>query len=439
VFQTLYRKRRLVMEDQLLRAKETGDTRLSNPHAYDLRKRYHKVYYHFKPDYWFWILVILGRKFLIAVTSLLFVRNPAFQLSVALLVMFVSYALQVRFSPYMSMSEHNDVLRGHVRKAEEDPMSVHAALAQTIAGVMARGRKRTAQRTSWANPRGAARATANFFFNYNTVESVLLFCAVLVNLAGVMFESGQLDSEHYESQRDFLTVATLLIIFFSIAYFLLVFFSELWETCKPKKMVDAKTAKKSASGGGMSPVMEPTSADPEASTGTQMNPMFLSGGSAAGGGDSRARALADIIAGTVPDPASWELVKNAYKELETETKQLKRSLQTVESNGRAARPTTSAGAAASALRPTSRAAKKTFGQVRAGAAKPRGRKGSSGSSRRLTGGGSPRRRSSSELADLTSADPSLPPGWVEAYDETYERQYWVNTNTRESSWTKPTA
>ena len=45
----------------------------------------------------------------------------------------------------------------------------------------------------------------------------------------------------------------------------------------------------------------------------------------------------------------------------------------------------------------------------------------------------------SELAELAPTESSsLPPGWVEAFDETYQRQYWVNTTTRESSWTLPT-
>ena len=53
------------------------------------------MYYHFRPDYWFWIIIILGRKLLIAVTALMFNKNPAFQMAIALLVLFICYALQV--------------------------------------------------------------------------------------------------------------------------------------------------------------------------------------------------------------------------------------------------------------------------------------------------------------------------------------------------------
>ena len=98
VLQKLYKNRHLVMEDQLLRAKGIGRDRLTNPRAYDFRKRYHKLYYHFRPDRWFWIEVILARKFFIAFTALMFNKNPAFQLSVALLVMFASCACQAACS-----------------------------------------------------------------------------------------------------------------------------------------------------------------------------------------------------------------------------------------------------------------------------------------------------------------------------------------------------
>lgn len=95
----LYRNRMAMREDQLLRAHGTGTSRLGNPRAYDVRKRYHKLYYQFKPAYFWYTLAIVGRKFLIAFTALMFRKNPSFQLAVALLVVFASYVLQVRCAP----------------------------------------------------------------------------------------------------------------------------------------------------------------------------------------------------------------------------------------------------------------------------------------------------------------------------------------------------
>jgi hypothetical protein len=60
------------------------------------RKRYSRVYYQFKPRYWYWMLVILSRKFCIATIKLMFVRNPFFQLCALMFVLFIAYTAQVR-------------------------------------------------------------------------------------------------------------------------------------------------------------------------------------------------------------------------------------------------------------------------------------------------------------------------------------------------------
>ena len=77
----VFRYRLRIMEDQVLVTKDTGDTRASNPHCYDFRKKYQKLYYQFRPDCYFWVLVVLGRKFGIAFTGLMFRKNPGFQVS----------------------------------------------------------------------------------------------------------------------------------------------------------------------------------------------------------------------------------------------------------------------------------------------------------------------------------------------------------------------
>ena len=46
----------------------------------------------------------------------------------------------------------------------------------------------------------------------NTVETVLLGCTVLVNLAGVMCESNRFRSEHFNDQRDGVTIFIMMVI-----------------------------------------------------------------------------------------------------------------------------------------------------------------------------------------------------------------------------------
>jgi hypothetical protein len=47
----LWKNRENIILDQYLRAKNTGDDRLSNPYSYDLRKSFSRLYYQFKPDF----------------------------------------------------------------------------------------------------------------------------------------------------------------------------------------------------------------------------------------------------------------------------------------------------------------------------------------------------------------------------------------------------
>lgn len=39
-------------EDQILRCHNLGDTKATNPHALSMRNRFHKLYYHYKPQFW---------------------------------------------------------------------------------------------------------------------------------------------------------------------------------------------------------------------------------------------------------------------------------------------------------------------------------------------------------------------------------------------------
>lgn len=61
------------------------------------------MYFHFKPDCYYWILLILSRKLVIAMTSLMFNRNPAFQMAMCLLTLFIAYAAQVCTCVCLSM------------------------------------------------------------------------------------------------------------------------------------------------------------------------------------------------------------------------------------------------------------------------------------------------------------------------------------------------
>jgi len=384
----LYRNRMLVMEDQLLRAKGTGGTRLENPNAYDMRKRFHKIYYHFKPDNWYWVLVIIARKLGIATTALMFNKTPAFQLSMALLVMFAAYAAQVRYSPYMSPSEYSEVLRLH-ELAAKDASSPHSALAKTLAHIQDRGRKQT-KKFSWnAGAGAAAQAAANFFWSYNTVEAVLLACAVLVNLAGVMFESGRFDTDYYSTQQDAITMVTMFIIGSSLVYFATVFLSEIYTTVKKPAAKESKDGdkKKSARASvfGLNPgELNLGAGSPDGGSDKDavvssggVNPLFLTKQAGASADDLMKR-------GDLPNAHTWETIRSRYQEMQTELTELKKKNQMLEAGG--AVPS----GAADADKPKSTPNRIQFGPRRAGAAAAgSGRSLGRGASRRNLAGQKP--------------------------------------------------
>lgn len=136
-----------------------------------------------------------------------------------LLVLFLAYAAQVRFRPYMSPEEREEVVREHSFKAQHD--SLHARLAVMVKAAEAHGKKST-HRAVPVGPKRSGAITAaavwGYLFNYNTVEMVLLFCCCLVALCGIMFESGQLSDSAFSSQRAAVAAFVIVVIVASIVY-----------------------------------------------------------------------------------------------------------------------------------------------------------------------------------------------------------------------------
>ena len=83
-----------------------------------------------------------------------------------------------------------------------------------------------------------------YFFDYNTVESVLLGCAVIVCLSGVMFENERFtDRTDVAWEKEIMTWGVFGVIFGSILYYIIVFISEVFGYT-PKCIVRMCTNKK---------------------------------------------------------------------------------------------------------------------------------------------------------------------------------------------------
>lgn len=324
----LYNNRELVMQDQLLRAKRVGDDKMSNPQGYEFRRRWSRAYYQFRPDMCMWVLAIILRKFCIAIASLIFNTNQNFQMAAMLLVLFVAYAAQVRFLPYMGPATFDAVLKDHEEQACMGD-ATHLKLAATLAGIETKGRKRTRGNTfntmKSMDGKALASAFAAFLFDYNTVEAVLIASALLVALAGVMFGAidGSPSSAFYRDSRDGVMASVLILISFSIVYWLTVVVVEISmivhersDTAKAvaasRKQAAAGKGKKKTSRGQDNDEEEETLRD-DFDTGVienANNPLFLQVKTSGGSTELDATAVRSML--VVPSESVWHVLRSTY-------------------------------------------------------------------------------------------------------------------------------
>ena len=219
------------------------------------------------------MLYILTRKAGIAACGLIFRTNPGFMLAGVLLILFVCYMVQVKHQPYMSTSQRALVLAEHkikVASGDKLHMGIGMSITKAMRGEgnardLARARKVKVQFSANSiaiggleSKRSLKKMTGDdkeralkvhkkhkvlkkqkikesrqFFFDYNTVEQILLACAILVCVAGVMFESDRFQSTdasgklRYGWMRDFVTFCIVFVVISSLIYLVVVSMSEI--------------------------------------------------------------------------------------------------------------------------------------------------------------------------------------------------------------------
>jgi len=199
---------------------------------------YNRLFYQFKPERYYWVFCILVRKFCLSVSAVIFRENVVFLLALYMLILFISYTAQVMYQPYMSTSEYEEVSNQYA-----EVISMYTRDTKTSRAT--RGTKININRLGQTGPMFTLEAPKiEFFNNYNTVESVLLFSAIVVSISAIMFESNELTG----AQRDALTYLVIMVVAVSLSYFFWVLFTELWVAfyptvpflcLKPKKVEEA--------------------------------------------------------------------------------------------------------------------------------------------------------------------------------------------------------
>ena len=95
----LVRHKDAMKQDQLLRAQGLGDD-TSNPNL-AVRRRYSRLYVDFRPETVGWRLVLLGKKFMLLATSLLYNSNAMFQASVSVAVLYGAFVVHMFVQPFL--------------------------------------------------------------------------------------------------------------------------------------------------------------------------------------------------------------------------------------------------------------------------------------------------------------------------------------------------
>lgn len=189
------------------------------------------LYFRFKPNVPFWIVVVVLRKMCMAFITLLFHSSAAFQLATLLLVLFVCFVIQMRILPYLSPSQYHAVLESYPERVFLlDEELKQCAKAKDRAARRRRQKRDRLGIDDVRTPQGRVKlrdAAVELIFEYNTVEGSLLSASILICLMGVMLDSDYVQNGKHVYAKQALIQAALTTIAVSFLYFLVVVWYEI--------------------------------------------------------------------------------------------------------------------------------------------------------------------------------------------------------------------
>merc|ERR1711871_416826 len=207
--------------------------RLNPNHTF--RKCFNLIYKYYRAERYYWVLAILSRKTIFCFASLMFRRNPGFQLAVCLFTLFCCYVQQVKHTPYRGFKDEivkaagAAVIKAATDEGDNDTSEerqskqiLKATRSKSMAALISDEQFAIIQR------RQREKIELRYFWDVNTVEMTLLGCGVIVSLSGIMFETIPVEEEdYYQPHIYFVTVICLSTLIFSVFYWVGVFSSEI--------------------------------------------------------------------------------------------------------------------------------------------------------------------------------------------------------------------
>lgn len=169
-----------IRADQKLRAIGLGDVAGENLQLF-VRKRYQKLYNDFQPDFYYWRLVLMARKFLLVQCSTFFSRDAMLQASISVCIMFFCYVIQAAYRPFL-------------RRMPSSAKELEAVVGEV----------------------GTEKAKKlSYVFDYNTLENALLITSSMTLMGGMVFSSASLEVSN-ESPA-FVALSAVIVIMLGVA------------------------------------------------------------------------------------------------------------------------------------------------------------------------------------------------------------------------------
>jgi hypothetical protein len=173
----------------------------------------------------------------------MFRQVGAYQLAMCLLVLFVAFVLQTQHNPYITHENKQGVIDEHLAKALAGD-KLHATIESDMRATEKKNTRKRQKQNLFENlVSGKGKDTSTmvvlFIFDANTVESILLASAAMVNLAGVMLDSKRFAGDNLAVNRAEYTgiaLGTVVLISLTIAYYVLCIFLELMTVFAPSRM-----------------------------------------------------------------------------------------------------------------------------------------------------------------------------------------------------------
>ena len=228
------KNRRRAREDQILRAQNLGSTLETNRRCYQFRQCYGCIYSMYKPEFWYWVIVVLVKKLILIVLSMSFQYHPILQLCSIIMIVLIFSAVQFSCYPMMSLCKKDDTvekyqfdvnrLQNEIIRHNLRPNASFDEAAFLHAESSVSSERNVPEIVRKSRMASDLQKKSRLLWDHNIVEVVLETTFVLICVLGIIFGSIEKKSKLYE----FTSYFTLGVIAFSMIYLVVVLCSEVF-------------------------------------------------------------------------------------------------------------------------------------------------------------------------------------------------------------------